>query len=436
VTGPSAGPDRGYLRLVLVGAVIGIPAALVAAVFLALVHELEGWLWDDLPDALGHSTPPWYLVVGLPVVGAVIVVLARRFLPGDGGAPPMHGLHDEPTPISHAPGVVLAALGTLGFGAVLGPELPVIALGSIVGMVGSRLARLQGKASAVASTAGSFSAISALFGGPVTAGILLTEAGLPTGAALLPALLPGFVAAGVGYLIFVGLGDWSGLNAPGITIPDLPNYQGTHVADLAVAVALGVVTALAVVLVNRLATGVAGLRRRLGMPGLLVAGGLAVGLCAQAGAWLVDDSQDVLFSGQASISVIVSEESVGVVLVLLVAKAIAYGVSLGCGFRGGPIFPAIFLSVALAAIAVVAFDMSPTWAVTVGAAAGMAARTKLVVSGLVFAGLLVGRAGADAMPAAVLAVAAAWLTTAAIDRGSTTSSAPGPTAVSPPGGSS
>src|SRR4051794_28645246 len=75
-------PAGGYLRLVALGAVIGIPAALVAAGFLAFVHDLEHWLWDDLPDSLGHATPPWYLVVGLPVAGACIVLLARRLLPG------------------------------------------------------------------------------------------------------------------------------------------------------------------------------------------------------------------------------------------------------------------------------------------------------------------------------------------------------------------
>ena len=45
---------RMYLRLVGLGAAIGIPAALVAALFLAVVHDLEHWLWTDLPNSLGE----------------------------------------------------------------------------------------------------------------------------------------------------------------------------------------------------------------------------------------------------------------------------------------------------------------------------------------------------------------------------------------------
>ena len=113
-----------YLRLILLGAVIGLPAALVAAGFLALVHELDDWLWHDLPDALGHASPPWHLVVGLPVAGAALVVAARRFLPGDGGHSPLDGISAKPTPVVYAPGVALAAIGSLAFGAVIGPEAP------------------------------------------------------------------------------------------------------------------------------------------------------------------------------------------------------------------------------------------------------------------------------------------------------------------------
>ncbi len=39
------------------GAVVGLSAAALAAVFLELVHTIEGWLWHDLPTALGASSP-------------------------------------------------------------------------------------------------------------------------------------------------------------------------------------------------------------------------------------------------------------------------------------------------------------------------------------------------------------------------------------------
>src|SRR5215211_2340831 len=113
---------RAYLHLVALGAVVGIPAALVAAAFLALVHDVQHWLWHDLPDALGHTGPPWYLVIGLPAVGGLIVAAVRLFLPGDGGHRPLEGLAMGPTPLAYGPGIALAGLGTLAFGAVLGPE--------------------------------------------------------------------------------------------------------------------------------------------------------------------------------------------------------------------------------------------------------------------------------------------------------------------------
>jgi len=168
------------------------------------VHELENWLWD--------SEPAWYVVIGLPVAGACVVLAARRLLPGDGGHPPLEGIGGGTTPVAYAPGIALAALGTLAFGAVLGPEGPLIALGSAVGMLVTRFVKLDPRAEQVLGTAGSFSAISALFGGPIVAGVMLVESGLEMGALLLPILVPGFVAAAIGYVIFVGFGHWGGLH--------------------------------------------------------------------------------------------------------------------------------------------------------------------------------------------------------------------------------
>jgi H+/Cl- antiporter ClcA len=400
---------------VLLGAAIGVPAALVAALFLALVHDLEHWLWHDLPDALGHSSAPWYLVVGIPVVGAAIVVAARLLLPGDGGHSPIEGLSMAPTSVANAPGVALAALGTLPFGAVLGPEAPVIALGSVVGVVAARFSPAGERATKVLASAGGFAAISALFGGPLVAGMLLVEGGIGMGAVLLPVLLPGLVAAGVGYLVFVGFGNWGGLEAPGLVVSDLPLYDGVHLLDLVVAVVIGVVGALIVLAARRGGEQVGGLGGRFGLPALLLGGGLAVGLLAELGGRLGADPLDILFSGQASLNAVTSAGSTKIVLILLVGKLLAYVVSLGCGFRGGPVFPAIFLGVALASLTVVVFDVSPTLAVAVGTAAGAAAQTRLLITPVLLAAVLVGTQGADAIPAAVLASAAAWLTMAAIE---------------------
>jgi H+/Cl- antiporter ClcA len=347
------------------------------------------------------------------------VLVARRFLPGDGGHPPLEGIGGGAVPVVNGPGIALAALGTLSFGAVLGPEAPLIALGAVVGGVATLFARVDEKGEGVLATAGSFSAISALFGGPIVGGMMLVEGGLGMGSALLPILLPGFVAAAIGYVLFIGLGDWGGLSAQGLAVPSLPPYTGTHIYDLIVGVAVGVVAAVIVAVVRRAAGELTGEGpRRLGMPVLLIGGGLAVGLVAQIADWLGADSQDVLFSGQAGVPD-EATASAKILVILLVGKALGYGVSLGCGFRGGPVFPAIFLGIAVAEFAHAWFDVSPTLAVAVGSAAGMAAGTRLLITSTLFAGLLVGHAGLDAIPAAVLAAAAAWLTMQALDRRST-----------------
>ncbi len=403
-----SGPE--YLRLVGFAALIGIPAALVAALFLAFTHDLEHWLWDDLPGRLGYSSPPWFLVLGLPVVGAVVVVLARTLLPGDGGHSPINGINPTPTPFSHGPGVALAALGTLGFGAVLGPEGPLIALGSVAALAFEPLLGVVGRARTALAAAGSFSAISALFGGPIVGGVMMVEAGAPTlGAALAPALLPGFVAAAVGYLIFIGFGHWGGLNIPGLAVPGLPAYHGTHIYDLLVAIATGICTAAIIAPLRRLGRLVAGIER-FSMPGLLLLGGLAVGGLAETARLLGANSQDVLFSGQAAVPDLALPAATKILLILVVAKGLGYAICLGCGFRGGPVFPAIFLGIAVATFAVDWFGVSPTLAVAAGAAAGMCATTRLLLTSMLFGTLLVGLAGVDAAPAVVLASAAAWLT--------------------------
>ena len=409
------------LRLVLLGAAIGIPAALAAIAFFTVVHYLEQLIWHALPTALGEASPPWYLVVFLPVVGAAIVAIARLTLPGDGGRSPLAGMSHGATPVRYVPGIVVAALGTLGFGLVLGPEAPVMAVGSAVGLGITSIVRSDAREQGILSMAGIFSAISTLFGGPLVAGVMLTEGGISLGAVLIPVLLPGFVAAAVGYLVFLGVGPYTGAPAPGLQVPDLSAYVGTSVPDLIIAIVVGVVIAALIVAINGAVKRVAALQdgrqgdRGVGLVAALLLGGLAVGALAQLATVFGVAPDDVLFSGQASIPALVSESSLIALVVLVIAKAAAYVVSLATGFRGGPIFPAVFLGVGVAAFAVELFGTSPTFAIAIGCAAGMAAQTRLVVTSMLFAALLVGSGGFDAIAGAVFATVASWLTVQALD---------------------
>jgi H+/Cl- antiporter ClcA len=405
---------REYLRTIGVAMVIGIPAALVAAVFLQIVHWLEHWLWTDLPESMNTDGPPAWLIVLLPLVGGLLVALARAVLPGDGGHPPIQGIGGGVTPVEYAPGIALAALAGLAFGAVIGPEAPLIALGSVTGVAGARLFRARATATALTASAGSFSAVSAVFGGPLVASMLLLEGGAALGGSLVAALLPGLASACVGYLIFEGLGHWSGLQAAALDVPGLPAYDGVQVSDLASAVLVGVATAVAIQAIRLLALRTLKVSRPHGLWIPLGLGGLATGLLAALGVALGADYSEILFSGQSAVPVLVTETSAAVLLVILLTKALAYAVALGCGFRGGPVFPAIALGLTLAMFPVLWWGSSPTVAVAIGAAAGMAAMTRLPFSGVLFGTLLVGTGNLDVVPVAGLAAVFAWLVTVAM----------------------
>ena len=286
------------------------------------------------------------------VVGALVVVAARRLLPGDGGHSPLRGISTAPTPWRYGPGVALAAVGTLGFGAVLGPRRRSSRSAPRSASLLTLVVRLDERSTAVMTTAGSFSAISALFGGPLVAGMLLVEGGLGMGTALIPVLLPGLVAAAVGLRPLPRARRLGRPQLDRARRPGPAGVQHTRVIDLVIAIGIGIVTAVVIAVIRRLGGMVDALAHRpRRMVPVLVVSGLAVGVLALAARGLGANSQDVLFSGQSSIPTLVGESSMKIVLVLLVAKGLGYAICLGSGFRGGPVFPAIFTGVAVGSVA-------------------------------------------------------------------------------------
>jgi chloride channel protein, CIC family len=161
--------SRSYAGLLVLAAILGVPISAAAYGFLAVLTNLQDWLFTDLPEALGFQGAPLWWPLPLLTLAGLLVGLTIRHLPGNGGHSPADGFKPAgaPSPIE-LPGVVLAALATLSLGVVLGPEAPLIALGGGLAVCAVRLARRDAppQATAVVAAAGSFASISTLLGSP------------------------------------------------------------------------------------------------------------------------------------------------------------------------------------------------------------------------------------------------------------------------------
>jgi chloride channel protein, CIC family len=144
---------------------------------------------------------------------------------------------------------------------------------------------------------------------------------------------------------------------------------------------------------------------------LLVIAGVLVGTLAVAFRALADRPVDlVLFSGQSELPAIVAEGSAGVLALLVLTKGLAYALSLGAGFRGGPVFPAIAIGVAVSMVAanlLPGLDTTP--AVATGIAAGTAAVLRVPFTAVLLVSLIVGSSSLDVAPIAVLAAVMGWI---------------------------
>jgi len=404
--------SRSYLQLLLLAAIVGVPVSAVAYGFLELVDALQTGLFTDLPKELGFESAPMLWPLPLLAAGGLLTALSIRLLPGTGGHSPADGFKaGAVTTPADLPGVVCAALATLSFGAVLGPEAPLIAVGSGLGMLAVRLAARDAPdmAGAVIAAAGSFAAISTLMGSPLLGAFLLLEAAGLAGPMVGVVLMPGLLAAGIGSLIFTGLDHITGLGTFSLTIPGVPEFGDPTVAMFGSALVFGLVApplglairSLALFLRPRVEPRMVLLMPLLGV----VVAALAIGF----GEATDKSSSEVLFSGQNSVGPLVSDAatwSTGALLLLIACKSLAYGICLS-SFRGGPIFPAIFIG---AAGGVAAADL-PGMSLVPGVAMGMGAMSAVMLglplTSTLLAALLLGTPALNALPLVIVAVVVA-----------------------------
>ena len=116
-----------YRALLVIAAVLGVLVSIACWGYLELIHFVQQWVYQDLPSGLGFATAPWWWPVPVLAVAGVVIAFAVARLPSRGGHDPSEGLKTgPPTSPVELPGVLLAALASIGLGLVLGPEAPLI----------------------------------------------------------------------------------------------------------------------------------------------------------------------------------------------------------------------------------------------------------------------------------------------------------------------
>ena len=264
------------------------------------------------------------------------------------------------------------------------------------------------------AAAGSFAAISSLLGSPLLGAFLLLEASGLGGPMLGLVLVPGLLAAGIGMLTFVGLDSLTGFGTFSLAIPGLPPFDHPTLAMFGWAIVFGLVAPLLGRGIQLLAVAVREhVERRMVvlMPvvGLGIAG-LAIGFGEITG----HSASNVLFSGQDDLGPLIGGAagwSAGALVLLVLCKGLAYALALS-SFRGGPVFPAMFIGAAggMAASNLPGLELVP--AVAMGIGAMCTVMLTLPLTATLLATLLLGTDGLATMPLVIVAVVVAYVVTA------------------------
>lgn len=139
-----------------------------------------------------------------------------------------------------------------------------------------------------------------------------------------------------------------------------------------------------------------------------------IALLAIAFSEITDQGTDnVLFSGQSQLPVLIEQSatwSIGALVLVIVCKSLAYGLSLSA-FRGGPIFPSLFIGGAIGLIAAELPGMSLVPGVAIGIGAMCVAILKLPFTSVLLATVLLSSDSYAVMPLAIVAVVVAYVLT-------------------------
>ncbi|MDT9689600.1 ion channel protein [Streptomyces sp. P9(2023)] len=333
-------PARVLLPQVLPALVVGVLASLLFLGIEWISEEFEHVLWHTLPDALGiGGFSSLWMIVMLTATGIAVGLVVWK-MPGHAGPDPSStGLGGSPMAPAVLPGLLIAATLTLAGGVSLGPENPIIAANvALAYWLGSKALPVVPGALWVALA--SAATIGALFGTPVAAALVISEAltRQPDGqGSLWDRIFAPLVAAGAGAMTTTLLAHPTfDMSLPPLTDPGWGDLLASMIIATAAAL-FGLLCCYGLPYVHRAF-------KRLRHPMLMIpAGGLILGLLGALGGQLT------LFKGLEQVKVLsenIGAYSSGELAKMAVVKLAALLIAASCGFVGGRIFPAVFIGVA------------------------------------------------------------------------------------------
>ena len=329
---------RTMLLLSLPAVAIGIASSLILIVVMKIASVLQNLLWQRLPGTLGiaQDSPLW--IIGVLTLTGIAVGLVIRFSQGHAGPDPAcEPLIGAPVPPCALPGLIVALILGLAGGVSLGPEHPIMTVNIALAVaIGARLLpRVNRMEWTILASAGT---IGALFGTPVAAALIFSQT--LNGSSEVPLwdrLFAPLMAAAAGALT-TGL-----FFHPHFSLP-IAHYGKMEMTDIlsgaivaAIAIAAGMV---AVWCLPRLHA----MMHQMKNPVLVLGiGGFILGILGVIGGPVS------LFKGLDEMQQMVANQafSTSDYFLLAVIKLAALVVAAASGFRGGRIFPAVFVGVAL-----------------------------------------------------------------------------------------
>lgn len=329
---------RTMLLLSLPAVAIGIASSLILIVVMKIASALQNLLWQRLPGTLGiaQDSPLW--IIGVLTLTGIAVGLVIRFSQGHAGPDPAcEPLIGAPVPPSALPGLIVALILGLAGGVSLGPEHPIMTVNIALAVaIGARLLpRVNRMEWTILASAGT---IGALFGTPVAAALIFSQT--LNGSSEVPLwdrLFAPLMAAAAGALT-TGL-----FFHPHFSLP-IAHYGQMEMTDIlsgaivaAIAIAAGMVAVWCLPRLHAMMNQMKNLVLVLGI------GGFILGILGVIGGPVS------LFKGLDEMQQMVANQafSTSDYFLLAVIKLAALVVAAASGFRGGRIFPAVFVGVAL-----------------------------------------------------------------------------------------